>query len=789
MFESLEKRQMFAYTGPDMPLLKVSDDRRHLVQDNGNPFLIVGDAAWSLVVEPDRAQVEQYLSDRAARGFNVVMVNLIEALFNGPVNAEGQSPFLDGDFNTPNEAYFGFVDYTIAKAAEKGIYVLLCPSYLGFPGTTSGWYEQLIAAGPGKAYNYGKYVGNRYKDFDNVFWLMGGDREPDDARDENSAVAYGIKEADSRHIMTAHSLVEFSGIQSYNESWLDFNSTYTYGTSYLRARGDWVDHPNYPSFLLEDKYEGEASGGNNYEWRAAKWWALTSGSEGAIMGNRPLWLFDPGWQSQLDSRLTNDMSRLGSFFRRLDWSRLQPDLADGLIGIGQGTYTLTDFVTTSISSDRTFSVSYLPTARTVSVRLSEFAQPVVAKWYDPTNGSYITATGSLNNSGSINLYPPTQNNSAGDGDWVLLFEPPAAALNPPTNLSLNVQAGPAVRVAWTDNSSDEDGFNIERRYRGGSTWESAGSVAAGVTSFVSLGVYNNVSYDFRVLARRGSNTAPSAVVSIDVGSATPVVPPVVPPAAGGTITGVVFYDYNYSTIREPGEGGTADKRLYVDLNNNRVADAGEPQAVTDVGGWCQIKSVPAGTWNIRYEIAPGFYQSFPWDDKPRTITIAAGQTIGSQDFGTMYIPTASAGALFIDRGGDGVLNGTDKLIRNVPIFADANGNKLIEQSEAVGVTDSRGRFIFSTKPMGAVLPVGMARRGFELAEAGAGVAVAFVDRNGNGRFDARKDRAIVRSQFFLDENNNGQLDAGERTFRTGAAGRFTFGEVPIDLRLIRQILI
>jgi Protein of unknown function (DUF4038)/Putative collagen-binding domain of a collagenase len=899
IIESLERRQLMAYTGPDMPLIRVSDNRRHLVQDNGTPFLVVGDAAWSLVVEPSRTEVDQYLTDRANRGFNLVMVNLIEALFNGPVNAENQYPFLDGDFNTPNETYFEFVDYTIAKAAEKGIYVLLCPAYLGFPGTTSGWYEQLIAAGEGKAFNYGRYVGNRYKDFDNIIWLMGGDREPDEAREENSAVAAGIKSVDNRHIMTSHSLVEFSAIQSYNEWWLDFNTTYTYGLTYLRTRGDYVDTPNMPSFLLETKYEGEFSGGNNYEWRASKWWALTEGAAGAIMGNRPLWLFDEGWQGQLNSQLTNDMARLGAFYDRLDWSKLEIDLDDSLIGVGQGTYTLPDFVTTSIARDRGFSVSYLPSARTISVELSEFAQPVVAKWFDPTSGNYTTATGTLQNSGRINLYPPGAFNSIGDGDWVLLMEPagstppPIGNLTAPSGLFSTINStARSVTLGWADNASDETGFEIQRRFRGVSGWETIGSVGANVTRYDDFSAGNGVTFEYRVVAVRGTTTAASDGIEVAVSYASTTPPPTgtgqnpvadpsdagapgtfgfrvdagpvvvltwvdrtsgeesyrvdrraagstswstvqwigansttyrdatvtnnqsyeyrvvafqpggiqrlsstlsvnvggtTPPPTGGsgTVTGVVFYDFNYSTIREPGEGGTPDKLIYVDLNNNRVADANEPQRATDIGGWYQLTDVPAGTWNVRYQISSGFYQSFPWDDRPRVITIAGGQTIGSQDFGTMFIPTTSANTLFIDRAGDGIMNGSDKPIRNIPIFADVNGNRLIDKGEPVAQTDSRGRFnVGIARP---VMPVGMARRGFELQYTSPGVAMPFVDRNSNTRFDSKRDLRIIGAQFFHDDNNNGVLDTGERTFRTGKAGTFTFGTTPIRLELIRQI--
>jgi hypothetical protein len=81
--------------------LRLSDDRRHLVDQSGVPFFIQGEAAWSLVAQLERADVELYLEDRKRRGFNLLMVNLLEHHFSEhpPTNAYGIAPFSRaGDF-------------------------------------------------------------------------------------------------------------------------------------------------------------------------------------------------------------------------------------------------------------------------------------------------------------------------------------------------------------------------------------------------------------------------------------------------------------------------------------------------------------------------------------------------------------------------------------------------------------------------------------------------------------------------------------------------------------------
>ena len=201
------------------------------MDQTGAPFLVQGDAAWSLISGLTKEEATQYLDARRRQGFNSVIVNLIEHQFRGPVNRYGDGPFtMPGDFSTPNEKYFQHADWVIRKAQENGIQVFLAPIYLGYIGTKEGWIEELQANGPEKARNWGRYVGKRYRGFDNILWIIGGDRNPDKARDSVDAVAQGIKETDDRHLLTAHCHPENSAVDQYrNEGWLDLNDTYTYG--------------------------------------------------------------------------------------------------------------------------------------------------------------------------------------------------------------------------------------------------------------------------------------------------------------------------------------------------------------------------------------------------------------------------------------------------------------------------------------------------------------------------------------------------------------------------------
>ena len=66
--------------GPSFPL-KLSADGRYVVDQKNRPFFMNGDTGWSLIVQLSQTDADAYLSDRALKGFNLVLVNLIERKF------------------------------------------------------------------------------------------------------------------------------------------------------------------------------------------------------------------------------------------------------------------------------------------------------------------------------------------------------------------------------------------------------------------------------------------------------------------------------------------------------------------------------------------------------------------------------------------------------------------------------------------------------------------------------------------------------------------------------------
>src|SRR5512137_1079115 len=80
------------------PRLQVSENKRFLVFENGQPFFWLGDTAWELFHRLDRSEAETYLEDRAAKGFNVIQAVALAELDGLTVpNRQGHLPLEDKD--------------------------------------------------------------------------------------------------------------------------------------------------------------------------------------------------------------------------------------------------------------------------------------------------------------------------------------------------------------------------------------------------------------------------------------------------------------------------------------------------------------------------------------------------------------------------------------------------------------------------------------------------------------------------------------------------------------------
>lgn len=416
------------------PLRKQSG-QRCLVDQAGRPFLLHGEAAWTLLVQLTREEVDRYLEDRQRRGFNTLLVDLLEVDLqaygisgaNSPRNAYGEAPFVvPGDYTRPNEKYFAHVDWVLERAAERGFLVLLTPSYLGYEGGNQGWYRAMRDNGTERLRAYGRYLGARYRKLTNIVWVHGGDYNPPE-RELMQAIIDGLRETnpDALHSFHGSRGTAARAFVGEGATWLDINNIYTDGNGVVAAARTEYTASSLPFILIEALYEGDAPGKikdksvSEATVRAQAYQAMLSGACGQLMGNWQVFMF-VHWEDTLDSLGARSMSHLRALLDALEWWRLKP-IYDGFIvdGLGEGALRAVSAVT----EDKKRAVVYVPELRDITLDVTSLIGPnIEARWIDPTNKHSITVAGSLFRKMQHFKLRPPQNNSSGYGDWMLVLE-------------------------------------------------------------------------------------------------------------------------------------------------------------------------------------------------------------------------------------------------------------------------------------------------------------------------------------------------------------------------------
>jgi hypothetical protein len=235
----------------------------------------------------------------------------------------------------------------------------------------------------------------------------------------------GIKEFDSRHLFTAHCHPENSAVDQYkDDGWLDLNDTYTYGIVHKKLLSDYNRTPAMPYFLIETSYEGEHNA-SPVQIRRQAYWALLCGATGQFLGNRPIWLFDPGWERALDSAGSADMARLLTLFRSRPWYALAPDDKHQVVIDGLGEFNGLDYLAAARTADGGLVMAYLPSSRTFTVDMTKISgKAVKAWWFNPRSGK-STAAGEFSTAGKRQFTPPEE------GDWVFVLDDASAKLGAP----------------------------------------------------------------------------------------------------------------------------------------------------------------------------------------------------------------------------------------------------------------------------------------------------------------------------------------------------------------------
>ena len=428
-----------AWIPPTPPVYPLTASGRTLVDAEGWPLLLHGDAGWSAIANLTREEQERYLADRRRKGFNAIYVNLIEKAFSdqepGWRNAYGEEPFAaridDGyfmDFSVPNEVYWQRVDAFLDRAEFEGLLVIALPAYLGWQQGEDGWASFLDVNGPERLRAYGAFLGERYAGQPNLIWGAGGDWGPTgrfDLVEEVAALVEGVRSRDDVHLWTAHGGQQ-SGIDVWGYLGLDLNTTYRYPPASVpeAVYVDYTRAPTTPFVFFEGWYE------NEWEVTAERlrfqaYAALLGGASGQFYGNNPVWKFGDGWETALDDPGALDMVHVGDLLRSRPFHRLVPDYAHETVPAGRGDRRDGTYLAAARTDDGGTVIAYAPAGRPIEVVLDRVSGSEVQAWcFDPTSGQ-STDLGRAPASGRRTFQPCV------GSDWVLVVDDASRDLGAP----------------------------------------------------------------------------------------------------------------------------------------------------------------------------------------------------------------------------------------------------------------------------------------------------------------------------------------------------------------------
>jgi Protein of unknown function (DUF4038)/Putative collagen-binding domain of a collagenase len=471
---------LIAITFVSQGQIKVSSNGKFLETSDGKPFFWLGDTDWELFHRLTREEATEFINVRAEQGFNVLQAVAL-AEFNGirqpnrygdyPLNNENPTQLSITPGSNPTNVYeydyWDHVDFIINKAAEKGMYIGLLPTW--GDKVAHMWGDGPIIFNEKNAEVYGSILAKRYAKQWNIIWILGGDRPvtykwkidgTDKSFDDHAiwrAMAKGIEDVLGKEaFITYHPSGGKFRTSDYihNESWLDMNAFQSGHGSRDADPWNWVSDdlaktPAKPTLDMEPCYEDHPLNPWDGKWtrqrgyfsaydvRARIYRGVFAGACGVTYGHHQIWqflnkeLYEPvnvgdtiiGWKKAARAEAANQMMHLKKlmlsrpyFSRVADQSMIKSEIGK----------TYVDLVYATRDENKSYAMIYLPQNKTVKIDLSKISGSTKNVWWYDVRSGKATASKATKGSGAQSFPPPK------DGkDWVLVIDDASAKFGEP----------------------------------------------------------------------------------------------------------------------------------------------------------------------------------------------------------------------------------------------------------------------------------------------------------------------------------------------------------------------
>ncbi len=428
--------------------IKVAQNGHYLQLEDGTPFFWLGDTGWELFHRLTLDEINFYLDNRKQKGFNVIQaVVLAENDGLRIPNQYGEVPLNNLNPLDPNENYFRLIDTVIRLACSKGLYIGLLPTWgdkvSKFWGVGPEIFDSI------NAYEYGKWIGSRYKDDPNIIWILGGDRpamtHDTDHRSVWRAMAKGIREGTlNKCIISYHPSGEANSSQWFhNDNWLDINMIQSgHGGGHDRPIWEWIKRdynyfPPKPTLDAEPNYEDhpvkpwpkwnpENGYYRDYDVRKQCYRSVFAGGCGVTYGHHAIWQFmnakveaitypDRGWINALDRPGAFQVGYLRKLIESRPFLNRVPD--NSIILEGQSENPA-EHMEAFRDVDFSYVMIYMPVGKLIRLNTKNLGKKIVAWWFNPRKGE-ITKIGVFTNNSIMEFTPPTVGYQ---NDWVLIID-------------------------------------------------------------------------------------------------------------------------------------------------------------------------------------------------------------------------------------------------------------------------------------------------------------------------------------------------------------------------------